>query len=158
MKWSPEWWTLADLIFWPRTDLHLIELLWPASWTAANFFYNCIFPKCYHPIIFLSRNNKTFIMFATIQPKPLPLYFANSKNRKHIPMVFSWKQASTRVPCLTSGCREWWREFMMDCPDGMLTREKVLEMLLYILPRLCDRRNITTSFSYLEKMDKLSPI
>ena len=24
---------------------------------------------------------------------------------------------------------------MMDCPDGMLTREKVLEMLLYILPR-----------------------
>ena len=31
--------------------------------------------------------------------------------------------------------REWWREFMMDCPDGMLTREKVLEMLLYILPR-----------------------
>ena len=38
-------------------------------------------------------------------------------------------------PSSSSFLREWWREFMMDCPDGMLTREKVLEMLLYILPR-----------------------
>ena len=32
--------------------------------------------------------------------------------------------------------REWWREFMMDCPDGMLTKDKVLSMLTFILPRL----------------------
>ena len=44
---------------------------------------------------------------------------------------------------------------MMDCPDGMLTREKVLQMLLYILPRLAEQRNIMTSFSYLEKMDTI---
>jgi len=31
--------------------------------------------------------------------------------------------------------REWWREFTMDCPDGMLTKEKVLSMLTFILPR-----------------------
>ena len=32
--------------------------------------------------------------------------------------------------------REWFREFMMDCPDGMLTKEKVLSMLTFILPKL----------------------
>ena len=32
---------------------------------------------------------------------------------------------------------------MMDCPDGMLTREKVLEMLLYILPRSEPQTNIS---------------
>ena len=31
--------------------------------------------------------------------------------------------------------REWFREFIMDCPDGVLTKEKVLSMLMFILPR-----------------------
>ena len=31
--------------------------------------------------------------------------------------------------------REWFREFIMDCPDGLLTKEKVLSMLMIILPR-----------------------
>jgi len=31
--------------------------------------------------------------------------------------------------------REWFREFIMDCPDGILTRKKVLEMLQQILPK-----------------------
>ena len=54
--------------------------------------------------------------------------------------------------------REWWREFMMDCPDGMLTREKVLEMLLYILPRFClsgDEEIFLFEIFSSEKMDKL---
>ena len=45
---------------------------------------------------------------------------------------------------------------MMDCPDGMLTREKVLEMLLYILPRFQPARQqqakifLSKIFSYRE--------
>ena len=39
------------------------------------------------------------------------------------------------ICCVCSNFREWWREFIMDCPDGMLTKEKVLEMLTFILPR-----------------------
>lgn len=31
--------------------------------------------------------------------------------------------------------KEWFREFIMDCPDGVLTKEKVLSMLMIILPR-----------------------
>jgi len=31
--------------------------------------------------------------------------------------------------------REWFREFIMDCPEGILTRVKVMEMLTFILPR-----------------------
>ena len=30
--------------------------------------------------------------------------------------------------------REWWREFLMDCPDGVLTKVKLLEMMSSILP------------------------
>ena len=26
--------------------------------------------------------------------------------------------------------REWWREFLMDCPEGVLTRDKVAVVLL----------------------------
>lgn len=31
--------------------------------------------------------------------------------------------------------KEWFREFIMDCPEGILTRVKVMEMLTFILPR-----------------------
>ena len=45
-----------------------------------------------------------------------------------------------------SDVREWWREFIMDCPQGILTKDKVeqnaitshcqvLDMLLFILPK-----------------------
>ena len=45
-----------------------------------------------------------------------------------------------------SDIREWWREFIMDCPQGILTKDKVdaechdahpqvLDMLLFILPK-----------------------
>ena len=37
---------------------------------------------------------------------------------------------------------------MMDCPDGMLTREKVLEMLLYILPRSVTERNYISVYFF----------
>ena len=30
--------------------------------------------------------------------------------------------------------REWFREFLMDCPSGVLTRDKVMEMLSVSLP------------------------
>ena len=30
--------------------------------------------------------------------------------------------------------QEWFREFLMDCPDGILTKTKVVEMLSKILP------------------------
>lgn len=30
--------------------------------------------------------------------------------------------------------QEWFREFLMDCPDGILTKIKVVEMLSKILP------------------------
>ena len=30
--------------------------------------------------------------------------------------------------------QEWFREFLMDCPDGILTKTKVVEMLSHILP------------------------
>ena len=26
--------------------------------------------------------------------------------------------------------REWWREFLMDCPEGVLTRDKVMAVVL----------------------------
>ena len=31
--------------------------------------------------------------------------------------------------------KEWFREFIMDCPEGILTKVKVMEMLTIILPR-----------------------
>ena len=31
--------------------------------------------------------------------------------------------------------REWFREFLLDCPDGILTKDKVSEMLSLILPQ-----------------------
>ena len=31
--------------------------------------------------------------------------------------------------------KEWFREFIMDCPEGILTKVKVMEMLTFILPR-----------------------
>jgi len=30
--------------------------------------------------------------------------------------------------------KEWFREFIMDCPEGILTKAKVMEMLTFILP------------------------
>ena len=30
--------------------------------------------------------------------------------------------------------KEWFREFIMDCPEGILTKEKMMEMLTVILP------------------------
>ena len=29
--------------------------------------------------------------------------------------------------------REWWREFLMDCPEGVLTRDKVAILYINIL-------------------------
>jgi len=31
--------------------------------------------------------------------------------------------------------KEWFREFIMDCPEGVLTKVKVMEMLTFMLPR-----------------------
>ena len=42
--------------------------------------------------------------------------------------------------------REWWREFLMDCPEGVLTRTKLQEMLITILP--ADNCNIITDLIF----------
>ena len=61
------------------------------------------------------------------------LYFQNEKNNR----VLTEEDIEFLVQNTEfneKDIREWFREFLMDCPSGVLTREKVFEMLSVSLP------------------------